>query len=309
LRAGDRFIIRSLSPAFTIGGGKVLLTDVGQRTMLSQPWFELLELLDAGKAAEAVLQFAELQSLPMTAHKVATRLGINTTDAARSLNQSDLARLKVGKETLYLPESALQQTQASLEAALLDYHEKHPKALDISQGALRGLVFPSASTPQAKAWTEECFEALLLEMSASGTLAFEAGKVSHMKAASSVQALHKQLSRQLDCDICAQGLAVESIAEHAARLKQPREFVAQILGQLTRDEKLIRLAVEYHFSPKHITAAQEALVRELKSRNEGMTAAEIRDLWQVSRKYAIPLLEYCDAQGITRREGDLRFLK
>jgi selenocysteine-specific elongation factor len=40
----------------------------------------------------------------------------------------------------------------------------------------------------------------------------------------------------------------------------------------------------------------------------GLTVSEIRDLLQTTRKYAVPLCEYLDRQGFTRREGDLRFL-
>src|SRR5206468_3483314 len=40
----------------------------------------------------------------------------------------------------------------------------------------------------------------------------------------------------------------------------------------------------------------------------GMTVAEIRDLLGTTRKYAVPLCEYLDRIGVTRREGDLRFL-
>ena len=46
----------------------------------------------------------------------------------------------------------------------------------------------------------------------------------------------------------------------------------------------------------------------LRSR-ESMTAAEFRDLLGTSRKYAVPLLEWFDARGITVRSGDLRTLR
>jgi selenocysteine-specific elongation factor len=41
---------------------------------------------------------------------------------------------------------------------------------------------------------------------------------------------------------------------------------------------------------------------------KGLTVADIRDMLGTSRKYAVPLCEYLDRCGITRREGDLRFL-
>jgi selenocysteine-specific elongation factor len=50
------------------------------------------------------------------------------------------------------------------------------------------------------------------------------------------------------------------------------------------------------------------LISEKLASGSGMTVAEIRDLLGTTRKYAVPLCEYLDRAGVTRREGDLRFL-
>jgi len=321
LHYADRFIIRSLSPAFTIGGGSVLLAESDQRTKLSSAWFDLLDLLSNEENDKAVVSYVELKAMPFNSEEVALKLGVDTATAAAALNQSELARMKVAKdakgETFYLSEVALAHMRTRVESALLEYHDEQPQALNISQGALRKRALPNSvdnSTrqvplaPLAAAWTESRFEALLIQMDADKTIVFEAGKVSHPKATSSVQALHKQLAEQLLPAIQAQGLSVSSVAEHAAALDYPREIVAQVLGNMQREGQLIRLASEYHFAPEHVEGAQEVLVAELSTKEAGMTAAEIRDLWQVSRKYAIPLMEYFDARGITRRNGDIRHL-
>ncbi|NIP42296.1 MAG: hypothetical protein GWN61_08360 [candidate division Zixibacteria bacterium] len=55
--------------------------------------------------------------------------------------------------------------------------------------------------------------------------------------------------------------------------------------------------------------AYDLMIEQLKkhfSNNEGMTVAEFRDLMQTTRKYALPLLEYMDANRITLRVGDIR---
>jgi selenocysteine-specific elongation factor len=49
-------------------------------------------------------------------------------------------------------------------------------------------------------------------------------------------------------------------------------------------------------------------VSEKLAQGSGLTVAEIRDLLGTTRKYAVPLCEYLDRVGVTRREGDLRFL-
>jgi len=50
------------------------------------------------------------------------------------------------------------------------------------------------------------------------------------------------------------------------------------------------------------------IAEKLAGSEAGLTVAEIRDLLGTTRKYAVPLCEYLDRVGVTRREGDLRFL-
>ncbi|MCL2680562.1 MAG: selenocysteine-specific translation elongation factor, partial [Coriobacteriia bacterium] len=133
LRCGDRFIIRNLSPAFTIGGGVVLLTCGRGRTKLSSEWFELLQLLQEKDNCEtasktAILHYVALQNAPQSCQQVAGTLGISKTVVARTLNQSDLARLKVAGETLYLGAAALVDVQTRSEEAVLAYHKQNPQS-------------------------------------------------------------------------------------------------------------------------------------------------------------------------------------
>jgi selenocysteine-specific elongation factor len=86
---------------------------------------------------------------------------------------------------------------------------------------------------------------------------------------------------------------------NAASLKDLIELcVAE--GQLVRVSEDIYLHVEAE-------AAMLRLVRQKLSSGSGLTVAEIRDLLGTTRKYAVPLCEYLDRIGLTRREGDLRF--
>ncbi len=55
-------------------------------------------------------------------------------------------------------------------------------------------------------------------------------------------------------------------------------------------------------------AVMRRQIRERLSSGPGMTVAEIRDLLGTTRKFAVPLCEYLDRIGLTRREGDLRVL-
>ena len=81
------------------------------------------------------------------------------------------------------------------------------------------------------------------------------------------------------------------------------------LGRLAANGAIVRASAEMHFSASAIEGAREALETCLRAHPDGASAGDLRDALGVSRKYAIPLLEYFDNQGFTKREGDVRVLR
>ncbi|HLC40188.1 MAG TPA: SelB C-terminal domain-containing protein, partial [Methylomirabilota bacterium] len=81
------------------------------------------------------------------------------------------------------------------------------------------------------------------------------------------------------------------------------------LFQLMIEEKrLIRIKASLFFHAEVLREAQERLVEFLRAKGE-ITPGDMKDLLGVTRKYAIPLMEHFDSQGITRRVGDKRVLR
>jgi selenocysteine-specific elongation factor len=137
----------------------------------------------------------------------------------------------------------------------------------------------------------------------------EAGQVRHPRAAVSALAAEADARAALLPLLRAQGLAPASVAELAAATGVDPGLARKVLGALAADGAIVRVSSELHFSAEAIAGARDALEAHLRGNPSGATAAELRDALGVSRKYAIPLLEYFDAQGVTRREGDLRVLR
>ena len=74
------------------------------------------------------------------------------------------------------------------------------------------------------------------------------------------------------------------------------------LGRLIKlSDEVLLLAETYRSSV--------AEIRAHLSEHKAITVAQVRDLFTTSRKYALALLEYLDAQGITKRSGDERTLR
>ncbi|MCL2606646.1 MAG: SelB C-terminal domain-containing protein, partial [Coriobacteriia bacterium] len=306
----DHFIVRSISPAFTIAGGTVLEceADASPRVKLSPAKLRFLKLLRDKSYNQAIDALFELSALPYNSEQIAQSLHVPKRQVAAILNQaSGLVRFKSDIESFYLSHTALNKLKDRILSKLLDYHQANPQALDISVGALQDLLWKSSSA-QVFTWNDSRFEAILEQMHDAEIIVFRNGRVQHPESASAVQAAQEELAAALLHRINSQNLAVENMQELADSLGYSRDLTAQVLGQLTRDKQLIRLSGEFHFAPHHVKAAKDILQVALSKNPEGMTAAQLRDELQVSRKYAIPLLEHFDAQNITLRKGDLRIL-
>ncbi len=142
-----------------------------------------------------------------------------------------------------------------------------------------------------------------------GLVIAEKGVVRHPKAAVSAIAQEAEARQKLLALLDAQGLAPAGVRDLATEAGVDPGVARKVLGQLATDGLAVRVSSEMHFSVAAMARAQEALVAHLEANPGGASAADLRDALGVSRKYAIPLLEYFDVQGVTRREGDVRVLR
>jgi selenocysteine-specific elongation factor len=153
------------------------------------------------------------------------------------------------------------------------------------------------------------FDAVLEQASARGNAVVDKGTVRHPAAAVTALAAEEEAAAKLLPLVRSQGLAPATVAELAAETAVDPGVARKVLTRLTAEGALVRVGPEMHFAAEEFAAARTRLESALREQPEGATAAELRDVLQVSRKYAIPLLEYFDAQGVTKREGDLRVLR
>jgi len=299
-RYGDRFIIRSYSPVYTVGGGIVLDVSPPRRTVLRPHERELLDALLAHDVPSAATGLLAARAVPMTSAQVAGVLGVDRSAVADALNKAELERLKVGSDTYFVTREALEHTASVAEGELLAFHESDPKATGLAAAALRDRV--------DRRMDAKVFDAMLAHPLASEWAVSEAGRVRHAKAAVSALAEESAAIEALVPLLRSQGLSPASPAELAASLGHDQAVVRKALTKLTLDRVVVRLGSELHFHAEAIDSARRS-VEEYLSSHGSATAGDLRDVLGVSRKYLIPLLEYFDAQGLTKRDGDVRVLK
>jgi selenocysteine-specific elongation factor len=299
-RYDDRFIVRSYSPVYTVGGGVVLDALPPRRTHLRDAERELLDALRAHDLSTAAAGLLASRGVPMTSAEVAAALGLPRAGVADELNHATLERLKVGSETYFVTAEALGRLIETTEMALVAFHEANPLATGIAAGALRGSV--------DRRLQPKVFDAILALAESHGLVRLTGGQVRHPQAAVTALLEEDTALAALGPLLEAQGLQPGTVAELAAAAGVDVGVARKALTKLLSAGEIVRLGPELHFSARAVEEARRRIVEYLEAKDT-MLAKDARDITGTSRKYIVPLLEYFDAQGVTKRDGDVRTLR
>ncbi len=282
-RAGDRFVLRAPAPLGTIGGG--LVTDP-QPPRRARPWpvgatvEERLDLL-AAEAAEAGLPLA---SLPV-------RLGVSPASVASLLRGSHLVH--VG-ERLWDP-AVTTRLRERIVAAAADFHRSRPLEPAMPASAVRALA--PTSVALLDHLVAELVRDRILEQAGGGVVrsGFAPGLTPELAR------LATQISESLD----SAGLEAPTTAELAQSVSADP---VPLLRHLERQGELVQVAEGWWFAKRPVEELVELLRVELERERE-YSPSELRERLGLSRKYLIPVLEYCDRVGVTTRRGNNRVLR
>lgn len=294
---GDRYILRRPSPSETLGGGQVVDPHPKQRhKRFEASVLSALEALAQGTPAE-VLYAAAMQLSAATAREIAARARLEGETAARALQECIetglLLPLEAGEITpaadlLLIPRPQWEALKESALAALANYHKTHPLRRGMPREELKSRLKLSP----------RLFQALLkrLELAEGGNwLALPGHEIRFSEE-------QQARVRALLGKFAAAPFSPPSVKECQAEVGE------DVYAALVELGELMPVSMEVVFRKSDYDRMVNA-VRDLLIRQGQATAAEVRDLFQTSRKYALALLEHLDAIGLTRREGDFRRLR
>jgi selenocysteine-specific elongation factor len=280
---GDRFVLRLPSPSVTIAGGAFADVNPRRHPRHDERVPESLERRLAGE----VLQ-EELRKYP----RGITEAALLRATLAEGADASRLQARRAG-QWLFAPEAWAGLVGRGRQA-LEDYHKAHPLRAGMPRQEMKsrlGLA-PAAFGPVLAALLEEG----VLEERA-GELALPQHRVNIEPAAGGPAGRLLELLGQ-------RPFAPPSLPE----AMRDAGASAEVVRALARAGELVRLSEDVAFTPSAYAAALE-LVREVVASEGSVTVASLRDRLGASRRPMLALLEYLDAQRITRRLGDARVLR
>ncbi len=298
----DQFIVRSYSPMHVIGGGTVLASHPRRRTNLKPEERTMLAALDKGDADAAVSAHLELAQLPETADDIAQACGFDAERIAQTLSdmvgESRVVALD-SSPAYYVRPALLQRILSGMEHALLEHHSSNPSSTGISKEALRQAVAPRAD--------QACFDAVVDQAARRGAIVVSDGEISHPKAGAGAREKENAAADALMSALQDAADAPGEIDDIARSLDIDGALAGKAVTRLAREGCIVRVGANRYYDAAVIERYRAAVAAHIEA-NGASTAADLKEAMGTTRKYAMPLLEYFDSIGFTRREGDLRTL-
>jgi selenocysteine-specific elongation factor len=292
---GDRLVIRAYSPSATIAGAVVLDTHAERRARIDPKTRRRLETFERGSLHDSVvLLIEEAGNRGIHAGEIALRLAVRPAAAEEAARGADGVR--VLRDGRFLTEHAWNEARDRIAAAVKRYGETHRLREGIAKGELKSLL---AREIPASVFDEAL--ALLLEQGAAlargdRVVLPDAGPVLSPGQAAALVTMERRLSES--------GWQVPEVGQLLKGIpasEKPQELVRY----LVESGRVVKVTADLLY-PSGQWAELESQVRQHFSRASTLTMATFKERFQVSRKYAIPILEYLDRTGVTRRDGDVR---
>jgi selenocysteine-specific elongation factor len=267
---GDRYVLRFYSPMETIGGGSVIDPAPARHRRSDAAVLENLAVKEMGTPEELVAEAVQRSGLtPIAPPAIGMQLGVPADEVRRLVEILKESGELVGMDgETVLHRHRLDAAGHQVIGVLSAHHAAQPMRSGMSREELRSRL--------SRQMDAKGFNMILGRLEAEGTVAAGGGRV--------------------------------RLTAHEPQFTDEQRRIAQEVWEALVDNGVVvRIAADVFLHRQAVEAAITR-VREYLAEQKQMTAGQFRDLLGTSRKYAVPLLEYLDAQRVTRRLGDYREL-
>jgi selenocysteine-specific elongation factor len=294
---GDRFILRQFSPVITLGGG-IVLDAAPLRKAKRESVDAFLRVLNTGDPESILLaRLGRRGKAGLTIAEAVAETGWRESFIEGTLTTPLRAGKVVRIGERYVLGESVEKLEESLIGAVAAFQRSHRLVAGMGKESLH----------EESGALADVFQYVLERMGRAGKLAVS-GEAVHLPGQGVVLKDEEAASKQvIEAAFSAAGFKVPALGEVLAGLKIDQVRARKLVTLLLRDKILVKVTDDLVF---HRDALNElrALVRARKAEAPTIDVAAFKDMTGVSRKYAIPLLEYMDRERITRRVGNERVI-
>lgn len=286
---GDHYILRRPSPAETIGGGIVVDPHPKRRhKRFDESVLQALVSMAQGSPAEVLFQ-AAVASGPALAKDIISHSRLEEAASGSALKELLESGQLISLEDVLITASQWSALNDTIFSALAGYHQLYPLRIGMPREELKSRL----------KLQPRLFNLVMHKLAGENTLT-ESGRVvalpGHIVRFSPFQ--------QVKVDKLMAQFALAPYSPPS--VKECQALVGEdVYMALLEFGDLVAVSAEVVFRKQDYQSMEEQIRRAIRQKGK-VSLAEVRDLFQTSRRYTQALLEYLDANGITIREGDYR---
>ena len=302
LLPGDRFILRQFSPVVTIGGGTALDVHAPRHKRADPAVTPFLETLEHGNREEILAAFAGSLPMGLSLMQIIARTGWTegeVREVSKALVVATRLRI-VGEQPFTIASPGIVAAYgAALRSAIEEFHRANPLLPGIPKQDLRA---------RAGKTRTEIFAAALDDLIRAKAVAVAGDLVQRAGREIALAPEEAKAKELIEAEFARAGLTVPSFATVLEKLPVESQRAQKILQILLREKVLVKVTDELVFHRTAVARLRELLAKYRKERGDKLPIPVFKELTGITRKYAIPLLEYLDRERVTRRVGDERVI-
>ncbi len=297
----ERFVVRSYSPQITIGGGVILTVNEKKSKRFDETALNVLAELEKGdrnKLVEETLFLSRFTPLKIADISKKVAWSEDETQKAVEELQEQKKIVRIGREIKkeYYHKVNFEALQAKASEILEKYHTDFTHKDGMSREELKTKLSPVLD--------QELFEAVISIMS-QNRIDIANNLISLKKFKVQIDPkMQKNIDDMLEC-YTDDAFTPKTVKELSELLRISFKDARQYAGMLAAKGELVKIDDDFYISKKVLEDGKELLKSEIRKAG-GLKIGQISELFKSSRKYVVPVMEYLDRTGFTKRNGDLR---
>jgi len=307
----ERFIIRSYSPQMTIAGGRVLDNSVNKHRRKDvenirkrlKNHVEAKKQNDRAKQLKLFLETSEERGA--TRKDLQARTGWRDELLRKTIVENVEKKSIVEAESFYICRTPFENLKTKTLSEIENHHRREPLAKGILRETLREKIFAQLAP--------EIFKITLVHLEKENKIVAEKDYIrlaAHNLELSAEEELLREKLRKIYKNAKLEVPKLEdALNDSVGGTKSDKTHARKIFQLLINSGELVKISDEFYFANSEIESLT-VKTREFASNTADrlIDVAKFKEIAGISRKYAIPLLEFFDREKITRRAGDKRLI-
>lgn len=296
---GDPFVIRYYSPVTTIGGGSVIDGNAAKQKRFREDVLDQLAIKEEGSLYDVLLHELEstgTNTLPL--QELARRSGVPAEQVKLEITELIQNEKAVEiKEQEYISSYGLQTINDKIVATLSRYHSQYPLRAGYPREDIRSRFFKSLNP--------KMFTFIVKKLEDQGTISSHSNHLSLAGFQPAPGERQTEAIHRIEAIMEEGRFVPPSLEELRQEANLGETEFTEVINYLVDGGVLVKVTQEIYFSRRSIEEGRQ-LLNAYFDREKELSLATARDIFNTTRKYALPLVEYYDRIRFTHRVGDLR---